>query len=95
MKTRKCIMKCGSFDNYLLETKPNKIDSKFGLYLRDLIKQKKKDPENFEVGYIPGTSTGKRSRRTKIWEYKQLPTVYVPSHVKATVDSSLFYEKAP
>lgn len=33
-------MKAGSFDNYLLKTKPNKIDSKFGLHLRELIKQK-------------------------------------------------------
>ena len=40
MKTRKCIMKAGSFDNYLLTTKPNKIGSKFGLYLREVIKKK-------------------------------------------------------
>lgn len=40
MKARKCIMKAGSLDNYLLQTKPAAIDSKFGLYLRDLIKQK-------------------------------------------------------
>ena len=38
MKARKCIMKAGSLDNYLLRTKPADIDSKFGLYLRDLIK---------------------------------------------------------
>ena len=94
MKTRKCIMKAGSFDNYLLTTKPNKIGSKFGLYLREVIKKKQKNPE-YEHGYIPGTSSGARSRKTKIWEYKQLPTMYVPSHVKATVDQSLFYEKAP
>jgi hypothetical protein len=37
MKTRKCIMKAGSLDNYLLNTKTKKIDSKFGLYLRDLL----------------------------------------------------------
>ena len=35
MKTRKCIMKAGSLDNYLLNTKPKRIDSKFGLYLRE------------------------------------------------------------
>jgi len=33
-KARKCIMKAGSFDNYLLETKPEVIDSRMGLYLR-------------------------------------------------------------
>ena len=37
MKARKCIMKAGSLDNYLLQTKPADIDSKFGLYLRSLI----------------------------------------------------------
>jgi large subunit ribosomal protein L28 len=52
-KARKCIMKAGSFDNYLLTTKPEVIDSRMGLYLRGLIKQKKSDPE-FEVPYIPG-----------------------------------------
>ena len=39
-KARKCIMKAGSFDNYLLSTKPEVIDSRFGLYLRGLIKRK-------------------------------------------------------
>jgi ribosomal protein L28 len=37
MKARKCIMKAGSLDNYLTQTKPANIDSKFGLYLRSLI----------------------------------------------------------
>ena len=37
MKARRCIMKAGSLDNYLLNTKPKRIGSKFGLYLRDLI----------------------------------------------------------
>ena len=33
-------MKAGSFDKYLLKTKPKQIDSKFGLHLRDLIEKK-------------------------------------------------------
>ena len=37
MKTRKCIMKRGSLDKYLLNTKPQHIDSKFGLYLRSVL----------------------------------------------------------
>ena len=53
MKARKCIIKAGSLDNYLINTKPEDIDSKFGLYLRDLIKQKKADPE-FAIPYIKG-----------------------------------------
>jgi ribosomal protein L28 len=40
MKTRKCIMKAGSLDKYLLNTKPKYIDSKFGMYLRNVIEQK-------------------------------------------------------
>ena len=52
-KARKCIMKAGSFDNYLLNTKPEVIDSRMGLYMRSLIKRKQKEPE-FEVPYIPG-----------------------------------------
>ena len=37
MKARKCIIKAGSLDNYLLQTKPENIDSKFGIYLRSMI----------------------------------------------------------
>lgn len=69
MKARKCIMKAGSLDNYLLRTKPADIDSKFGLYLRDLIKQKRADP-NFVVPYIKGQAKLPRTRKTSIWEYK-------------------------
>ena len=39
-KARKCIMKKGTFDNYLLKTKPEVIDSRMGLYIRGLIKRK-------------------------------------------------------
>lgn len=69
MKARRCIMKAGSLDNYLLNTNPNDIDSKFGLYLRGLIKSKIKNPE-MEIGYIPGTAKLPRNRKTTIWEYK-------------------------
>ncbi len=55
-KARKCIMKAGSFDKYLTNTKPAHIDSKFGLHLREIIKQKQKNPD-LEIGYIPGTSS--------------------------------------
>lgn len=95
MKTRKCIMKAGSLDNYLLNTKTKKIDSKFGLYLRDLLLQKKKNPDTFELKYIPGTATLKRTRKTKAWEHRNIPTMYTPAHLKATTDMSEFYEKPP
>ena len=42
MKTRKCIMKAGSLDFYLLNTHPKKIDSKFGIFLRNLIQERQK-----------------------------------------------------
>jgi large subunit ribosomal protein L28 len=61
MKARKCIIKAGSLDNYLINTKPEDIDSKFGLYLRELIRKKKTDPE-FAVPYIKGQAKHPRSR---------------------------------
>ena len=94
MKARKCIMKAGSLDKYLLNTKTKDIDSKFGLYLRELIKKKQKDP-NFEIPYITGTATMPRTRTTSIWEYKQVPAVYVPAHARATEDLSKYYIKPP
>ena len=36
-KARKCIIKNGNFYNYLLNTKPEHIDSRLGLYIRSLI----------------------------------------------------------
>lgn len=38
MKARKTIMKKGSFDNYILRTKPEQLDSKFGMYIRNLMR---------------------------------------------------------
>ena len=69
MKARKCIMKAGSLDKYLLNTKPADIDSKFGLLLRDYIKKKQADP-NFEVPYIPGSAKVRNNKKTSVWEYK-------------------------
>jgi ribosomal protein L28 len=94
MKARRCIMKAGSLDNYLLTTKAKDIDSKFGMYLRDLIKQKKTDP-NFQVPYIKGTAKIGRSRKTSVWEYKQVPAIYMPAHVKATEDQAKYFLKTP
>ena len=68
-KARKCIMKAGSLDNYLLNTKPTDIGSRFGLHLRDLIRKKQANPE-FEIPYIKGTAKLPRTRKTKVWEYK-------------------------
>ena len=94
MKARKCIMKAGSLDKYLLQTKPREIDSNFGLYIRDLLKKKLKDPL-FNPGYIPGTSSQGRSRKTKIWDYKQIPAIYMPIHTRVTEDQSKYYVRTP
>ena len=87
-------MKKGSFDNYLLTTKPQIIDSRFGLHLRSLMKQKLKDP-TMKLDYIPGTSTVKKAQMGKKWHLKRMPAVYTPAHIRATRDLSQFYEKPP
>jgi large subunit ribosomal protein L28 len=93
-KARKCIMKAGSLDNYLLTTNPRDIDSKFGMYLRSLLKRKKVDP-NFAVPYIKGTAKLPRSRKTSVWEYKQIPAMYMPANVRVSEDHSKYFFKTP
>jgi len=101
MKTRKCIMKAGSLDNYLLTAHPKKLDSKFGMHLRDMVKERKKqiakgaDPATYNTVYVPGTAKQNRTRKTKLFEYKRIPAMYVPTHVRANVDMSEFYMKPP
>ena len=56
MKARRTIMKKGSFDNYIMTTRARTLDSKFGQYIRSLMKQKIKDPK-FRIPVIPGHST--------------------------------------
>jgi len=68
-KARKCIIKAGSFDNYLLNTKPKYIDSRFGLHVRDLMIKKTKNP-SFMVPYIPGQATMPRTKTKQNWEYR-------------------------
>ena len=48
-----------------------------------------------EVGFIKGTATAKRTRRTKVWQYRQIPAMYTPANIRQTTDMSLFYEKPP
>lgn len=78
-------MKAGSFDKYLLNTKPADIDSKWGLQIRELIINKQKDP-SFEVPYIPGTARLPKTKKTSVWEYKQIPAIYMPLNVRVTED---------
>jgi len=82
---RKCIIKAGSLDNYLLNTKPEKIDSKWGLHVRDLIKKKMEDPA-FEVPYIQGSAKIKRAWARRPWDYKNLPSIFMPMSVRMSED---------
>jgi hypothetical protein len=45
--------------------------------------------------YIPGTATLKRTRKTKAWEHRNMPTMYTPAHLRSTTDLTEFYEKPP
>jgi len=78
-------MKKGSFDNYLLNTREKHIDSRMGLLLRSLIKQKQKDPE-FEIPYIAGQANRPRTKKTNKWEMRDVSTIHMPAAVKVTTD---------
>ena len=94
MKARRCIMKKGSFDNYILGSKSKDIDSKFGQYIRHLMKQKQKDP-NFELPIISGHNTQNKYKKSRYWEYKNIPSIYMPAGVNLQVDKTEYYLKTP
>ena len=94
MKARRTIMKRGSFDNYILQTKSKHIDSKFGLYLRSLMLQKQRNPQ-FQVPIIAGMNTQPRTRKTKYWEYRNIPSIYMPANRNLLEDTTLLYLKTP
>ena len=75
-------MKAGSLDKYLLNTKVETIDSRFGLHLRNLIVQKKREGKSFVLPYVPGQASVTRTHTTKRWEYRATPSVYMPANVK-------------
>ncbi|OMJ90225.1 hypothetical protein SteCoe_7423 [Stentor coeruleus] len=62
------IRKKGGVDNYLLNTEPQQVRSKFGDLLRSYIEKKKEDP-SWPVPYIPGTRKARKTLRSKE-EYK-------------------------
>lgn len=95
MKARRCIMKAGSLDKYLLNTKVDILDSRFGLHLRNLILRKKKEGKNFEMPYVPGQASVARTKTTKRWEYRATPSIYMPSNVRVSEDFSKYYIKTP
>ena len=56
MKARRTIMKRGSFDNYIMQTNSKDLDSKFGIFIKEIMKKKQKDPK-FKLPSIPGHAT--------------------------------------
>lgn len=69
MKALRCIRKVGSFDQYILLTKPKDLDSKLGEYLRTLMLKKINDPE-YRIPYIIGTKPVPKIK--KYYRYLQL-----------------------
>jgi hypothetical protein len=69
--------KMGSFDTYILCTKPKNLDSKYGEYLRELMLRKIND-SNFRMPYVIGTN-----RKLRIKSYKK--KMYIEGLKKLTI----------
>lgn len=79
-KAMKCILKSGCFDNYILYTNKEKMNSKMGEFLRKLMNDKLKDPE-FIVPYIPfQAKLPKRRRRRAKYLGKVISLIYFRKH---------------
>ncbi len=75
-KALKTITKKGGLDEYLLNTTPKQIDSKFGMYLRNIITTKQEDPEAV-VPFIPMQKKVKKSNvRVHRSAFGAKPAVY-------------------
>jgi len=61
-KAYRCIKKIGSFDRYILLTKPKDLDSKIGEYYRELMLRKINDPE-YRIPYVLGSGRKELIRR--------------------------------
>ena len=62
--------------------------------LRSLMKKKEKDPR-FKVPLIAGQATLPRTRKTKYWEYRNVPSIYLPATANLQADTSELYMKTP
>lgn len=87
-KAMKCILKSGCFDNYILYTKKEKMNSKMGEFLRKLMNDKLKDPA-FIVPYIPfQAKLPKRRRRRAKYLGKFIILMYFRKHAFSLHSSS-------
>lgn len=72
----------GSFDNYILCTKPKQLDSKFGEYLREIMLRKIND-DTFRVPYIIGTDRKGYTKSYKKSEYiRRCKVLKIPQELK-------------
>lgn len=75
----------GSFDNYILCTKPYNLDSKYGEYLRELMLRKIND-KNFRIPYIVGTNRKFKTKNFRKHEYiNSVGKITIPKDVKASL----------
>ncbi len=70
-KALRCMRKYGGFDNYILLTKPSKMDSMYGEYLRALMYKKLNNPE-FEVPYIVKSRPVDKKAHRKYYKFRYL-----------------------
>lgn len=85
----------GSFDNYILSMSPEKLNSKYGEYLRDLMQKKLENPE-FEVGTLKLQAYTRTNRRKRFNVGRRKGTaIYIPAHIKATTDRTQYMLKSP
>lgn len=90
----KCIVKAGSFDNYILNTHPAKMNSKMGMFLRRTMQQKLANPD-MEVPYIPFSYIYRDKREYKRRSYLKETgrTVHIPAHIKRSGALTTYYIK--
>ncbi|KAM3146553.1 hypothetical protein pb186bvf_001522 [Paramecium bursaria] len=79
-KALRCIRKCGSFDNYILLTKPKDLDSVYGEYLRKLMLTKINDPFFQVKGILKGRQ--KNITRRQVLNAKKPPAVWFPLEIR-------------
>lgn len=91
MKAIKCIIKYGSFDNYILLTKPKNMRSLFGEYLRKMMLEKLNNPDlTLKHCRIFGTTPDVRSKLNKKEPSKN--AVWFPREIRHK-DHTLRYQR--
>ena len=73
---------------------PEKLNSKYGEYLRDLMHKKLDNPE-FDVGTLKLQAWKKANWRTKFRASRRKESIYIPAHVKANVDWTQYMLRSP